>query len=84
VRGKIAEAAVNRKPLIKAIANFVKDVLPNTTLVDTSPKRESVELATQTQIRQHRHHRMKLPLVVLDLVVPLQLPLMMMFMLVKM
>jgi hypothetical protein len=48
VRGKIAEAAVKRKALIKAIANFVKDILANTTLVDTPLKRESVELGTQT------------------------------------
>jgi hypothetical protein len=34
--------------LIKAIANFVKDVLPNSTLVDTPLKRESVELGRQT------------------------------------
>jgi hypothetical protein len=42
VRGKIAEAAVERKALIKAIGN-----LPNATLVNTM-KRESVELGTQT------------------------------------
>jgi hypothetical protein len=47
MRGKIGEAAVERKDLIKAIANFVKEVLPNATLVDTPPKRESVELGTQ-------------------------------------
>jgi hypothetical protein len=40
VRGKIAEAAVERKALIKAIGNFIKEVLPNATLVNTM-KRES-------------------------------------------
>jgi hypothetical protein len=47
VRGKIAEAAVERKALIKAIGNFIKEVLPNATLVNTM-KRESVEIGTQT------------------------------------
>jgi hypothetical protein len=48
VRGKIAEAVVERKDLIKGIANFVEDVLPNATVVDTPSKRESTELGTQT------------------------------------
>jgi hypothetical protein len=47
VRGKIAGAAGERKALIKAIGNFITEVLPNATLVNTS-KRESVELGTQT------------------------------------
>jgi hypothetical protein len=34
VRGKIADADVERKALIKANANFVKDVLSNATLVE--------------------------------------------------
>jgi hypothetical protein len=40
VRGKIAETSVERKALIKAIANFIKEVLPNATLVN-SIKRDS-------------------------------------------
>jgi hypothetical protein len=48
VRGKIAEAGVELKVFNKAIANFVKDLLPDTTLVHTPPKRKSVELGTQT------------------------------------
>jgi hypothetical protein len=47
VRGKIAEAAVERNALIKAIGNFIKELLPNATLVNTM-KRESVELGTKT------------------------------------
>jgi hypothetical protein len=35
VRGKITEASVERKALIKAIGNFIKEVLPNVTLVNT-------------------------------------------------
>jgi hypothetical protein len=49
-RGKIAEAAVERRALIKVIADFIKVVLPNTTLTQKvyTPKRESAELGTQT------------------------------------
>jgi hypothetical protein len=50
MRGEIAEAAVERRALIKTIADFIKVVLPDATLtekVDT-PKRESVDLGTQT------------------------------------
>jgi hypothetical protein len=50
MRGEIAEAAVERRALIKAIADFIKEVLPDATLtqkVDT-PKRDSAELGTQT------------------------------------
>jgi hypothetical protein len=50
VRGKIAEAAVERKALIKAITDFIKTVLPDITLTQkvATPKRESVEYGTQT------------------------------------
>jgi len=49
MRGKIAEAAVGRKALIKAIANFIKLVLPDTTLAQkvTTPRSES---GTQTDM----------------------------------
>ena len=49
MRGKIAEAAVGRKALIKAIANFIKVVLPDTTLAQkvTTPRSES---GTQTDM----------------------------------
>ena len=49
MRGKIAEAAVGRKELIKAIANFIKVVLPDTTLTQklTTPRNES---GTQTDM----------------------------------
>jgi hypothetical protein len=47
VRGKIAEADVERKALIIAIGIFIKEVLPIATLVNTS-KRKTVELGTQT------------------------------------
>jgi hypothetical protein len=48
VRDKIAESTVERKALMQAIFNFIKEVLPNATLVNTyTPKRESVELGTQ-------------------------------------
>ena len=32
IRGEIAEGAVGRRALIKAIADFIKAILPNTTL----------------------------------------------------
>ena len=50
MREEIAEAAVGRKALIKAIADFIKVVLPDTTLTQkaVTPKSESVELGTQT------------------------------------
>jgi hypothetical protein len=43
VRGKIAEAVVERKALIKAITDFIKTLLPDTTLIRKvdRPKRES-------------------------------------------
>jgi hypothetical protein len=47
VRGKIAEAAVERKALIKAITDLLIEVLPKGTPVN-APKRESVDLGTQT------------------------------------
>jgi hypothetical protein len=53
VRGKIPEAAVEPKALIKAIVDFIKTVLPHTTLIDT-PKRESVELGTQIGLLRTR------------------------------
>jgi hypothetical protein len=43
VRGKIAEASVERKALIKANGKFIKEALPNTTLVNRM-KRESYTL----------------------------------------
>jgi hypothetical protein len=50
VRGEIAEAAIGRMTLIKAIADFIKDVLPDATLTQdvATPKRESVEFGTHT------------------------------------
>ena len=50
MREEIAEAAVGRRALIKAIADFTKVVLPDTTLAQKTitPKSESVELGTQT------------------------------------
>jgi hypothetical protein len=49
VRGKIAEAAIERKALIKAIADFIKTVLPDITLIPlVTPKRDSVEYGPQT------------------------------------
>jgi hypothetical protein len=50
MRGEIAEAAVGRKALIKTIADFIKAVLPDTTLAPKTdtPESESVELGTQT------------------------------------
>ena len=50
MRGEIAEAAVGRKALIKAIADFIKVILPDTTLAQkvTTPKSGSVDLGTQT------------------------------------
>lgn len=50
MREEISEAAVGRKALIKAIADFIKVVLPDTTLTQkaVTPKSESVELGTQT------------------------------------
>jgi hypothetical protein len=50
MRGEIAEAAVGRKALIKAIADFIKVILPGTTLARkiTTPKSGSVDVGTQT------------------------------------
>jgi len=50
MRSEIAEAAVGRKALIKAIADFIKAVLPDTTLTQKvpTPKSGSVEDGTQT------------------------------------
>jgi hypothetical protein len=50
VRGQIAEAAVERKALIKEITDFIKTVLLDITLTQkvATPKRESVEYGTQT------------------------------------
>jgi len=50
MRSEIAEAAVGRKALIKAIADFIKAVLPDTTLAQkvTTPRSESTEEGTQT------------------------------------
>jgi hypothetical protein len=50
MRSEIAEAAVGRKALIKAIADFIKAVLPDTTLAQkaTTPGSESAEEGTQT------------------------------------
>jgi len=52
MRGEIAEAAVGRKALIKAIADFIKVILPGTTLAQkvTTPRSESVELGKQTDM----------------------------------
>jgi hypothetical protein len=52
IRGEIAEAAVRRKALIKAIADFIKAILPDTTLAEkiTTPRSESIELVTQTDM----------------------------------
>jgi len=49
IRGEIAEAAVGRKALIKVIADFIKVVLPGTTLEQkvTTPRSES---GTQTDM----------------------------------
>jgi hypothetical protein len=50
VRKKIAEAAVERKALIKAITDFIRTVLPDITLTQkvATPKIESEEYGTQT------------------------------------
>jgi len=50
MRGEIAEAAVGRKALIKAIADFIKVILPDTTLAQkvTTPRSGSAEEGTQT------------------------------------
>ena len=50
MRGEIAEAAVGRKASIKAIADFIKVILPDTTLAQkvATPKSGSVVLGTQT------------------------------------
>jgi hypothetical protein len=50
MRGENAEAAVERKALIKAIADFIKVVLPDSTLAPkvTLPKSTSAEFGTQT------------------------------------
>jgi hypothetical protein len=49
MRGEIAEAAVEGRALIKAIADYIKEVLTDATLTQKVdiPKRESVELGTQ-------------------------------------
>jgi hypothetical protein len=89
MRGEIAEATVKRRALIKTIADFIKVVLHDATLtqiVDTS-KRESAEVGTQTlqnlatpppllREKLYMKHR-QVPLV-LDLPVPLQLPMVIM------
>jgi hypothetical protein len=50
MRGEIAEAFVVRKASIKAIADFIKVILPDTTLAQkvATPKSGSVVLGTQT------------------------------------
>jgi hypothetical protein len=50
MRGEIAEAAVGRKALIKAIADFIKVILPDTTLAQkvSTPRSGSAEEGTQT------------------------------------
>ena len=50
MRSEIAEAAVGRKALMKAIADFIKAVLPDTTLAQkvTTPKSGSAEEGIQT------------------------------------
>ena len=50
MRGEIAESAVGRKPLIKAIADFIKLILPDSSLAQklATPKSGSVDLGTQT------------------------------------
>ena len=50
MRGETAEAAVGRKALIKAIADFIKVILPDTTLAQkvTTPSSGSAEEGTQT------------------------------------
>jgi len=50
MRSEIAEAAVGRKALIKAIADFIKVILPDTTLAQkvTTPRSGSTEEGTQT------------------------------------
>ena len=52
IRGEIAEAAVGRRALIKAIADFIKVILPDTTLAQkvTTPRSLSIELGTQTDM----------------------------------
>ena len=49
-RGEIQEAVVGRTALIKAKADFIKEVLPGTTLAQkgATPKSVSAELVTQT------------------------------------
>jgi len=85
MRGKIAKAAVGRKALIKSIANFIKVVLPDTTLAQkvTTPRSESgthtdMNLATPPHHGLHHFPRLlrktymkqrQVPLVV-DLPVP--------------
>jgi len=50
MRGEIEEAAAGRRDLIKAIADFIKVVLPDTTLAQkvAIPKSKSAEFGTQT------------------------------------
>jgi len=51
MRGEIAEAAVGRRALIKAIADFMKVVLHDTIAQKvTTPRSESRELGTQTDM----------------------------------
>jgi len=52
IRGEITKAAVGRKALIKAIADFIKAILPDTTLAQkiTTPRSESMELGTQADM----------------------------------
>jgi len=49
MRGEIEEAVVGRRALIKATADFIKVVLPDTTLAQkvAIPKSESAEFGTQ-------------------------------------
>jgi hypothetical protein len=91
VRGKITEASVERKALIKAIGNFIKEVLPNATLVNTN-KRESdtqtvPDYTTQPPLYETPNSTRKegplwLPLRYLPLVLDLKLPLIMMWVVV--
>jgi len=47
MRGEISEAAVERRALIKAIANFIKVILPDTTLAQ--------KVANQRQVGRVRY-----------------------------
>jgi hypothetical protein len=46
VRSDIAEAAVERKALIKATGTFIKEVLPNATLVSTMKRESGIQTVT--------------------------------------